>query len=171
MAGMTTRFSLTVALGAGMLATACSPPLPSTDGQGRITAEVVKVTDGDTVILDFAGREESVRLIGVNTPETKHPKKPVECFGPEASVRTATLLPPGTEVHVERDVEARDRYERLLVYLRRASDGLFVNLDLVATGHAVPYPYEPNTAHAAEFAAAAVAAEATSLGLWGACPR
>ena len=171
MAGMTTRLALTFALGAGMLATACSPPLPSPDAQGRVTAEVVEVTDGDTVILDFGGRRESVRLIGVNTPETKHPKKPVECFGPEASARTASLLPPGTEVHVERDVEARDRYERLLVYLRRASDGLFVNLDLAASGHAIPYPFPPNTAHAEEFAAAAVAAEAASLGLWGACPR
>lgn len=168
---MTPRITLTLALGAGLLATACSPPLPSPDTSGRVTAVVTEVTDGDTVVLDFDGRRESVRLIGVDTPETKHPKKPVECFGPEASARTLSLLPPGTEVEVERDVEARDRYERLLVYLRRTSDDLFVNLDLVATGHARPYPYEPNTALAQEFAAAAVTAQQAGLGLWGACPR
>lgn len=168
---MTPRIALTLALGAGLLATACSPPLPSPDASGRVTAVVTGVTDGDTVVLDFGGRRESVRLIGVDTPETKHPKKPVECFGPEASAHTLSLLPPGTEVTVERDVEARDRYRRLLAYLRRNPDGLFVNLDLVATGHARPYPYEPNTAHAQEFAAAAVAAQQAGLGLWGACPR
>ena len=106
---MTPRITLTLALGAGLLATACSPPLPSPDASGRVTAVVTEVTDGDTVVLDFDGRRESVRLIGVDTPETKHPKKPVECFGPEASARTLSLLPPGTEVEVERDVEARDR--------------------------------------------------------------
>lgn len=150
---------------------ACSPSLPGPDASGRVHARVVALTDGDTLTLSFGGRRAKVRLIGIDTPETKHPTKPVGCFGPEASARLASLLPPGTEVTVERDVEPLDRYRRHLLYIRRAADGLFVNLDLVATGHAVPYPFPPNTAHAAEFAAAALDAESRGLGLWGACPR
>jgi micrococcal nuclease len=74
-------------------------------------------------------------------------------------------------VHVERDVEPRDDYGRLLVYLYRASDGLFVNLELASKGFAVPLRIAPNTAHAAEFAEAARVAEQASIGLWSACPR
>ena len=59
-------------------------------------------------------------LIGIDTPETVKPGTPVQCFGPEASARTKALLPPGTAVRLERDVEARDRYGRLLAYVYRA---------------------------------------------------
>lgn len=116
-------------------------------------------------------RTETIRLIGVNTPETHHPTKPVECFGPEASAHTAALLPSGTDVWVERDTESRDRYGRLLAYVHRSSDSLFVNLDLVAGGWAVPYPFPPNTTYESEFASAANDARASSLGLWGKCSR
>ena len=132
---------------------------------------VSRVIDGDTVVVRIAGRSETIRLIGVNTPETHHPTKPVECFGPEASAHTALLLPEGTEVWVERDVESRDRYGRLLGYVHRSADDLFVNLDLVAGGWAVPYPFPPNTTFESRFAEAATAARASSLGLWGRCSR
>ena len=101
-----------------------------------------------------AGEQETLRLIGVDTPETVDPDQPPECFGAEASAHTKELLPAGTEVRLTRDVEARDRYDRLLVYVERAEDGLFVNLDLVAGGWADDYPYPPNVAHQRDFALA-----------------
>ncbi|MGA0863698.1 MAG: thermonuclease family protein [Ilumatobacteraceae bacterium] len=148
-----------------VLPAACTPP----DFDGGAT--VMSVVDGDTLVVRMAGRTETVRLIGVDTPETVHPSKPVECFGPEASARTAALLPKGTRITVVRDAEARDRYGRLLLYVTRAADGLFVNLDIVEQGYAVPLSIEPNTAHQRDFAEAAHRASTARLGLWGACDR
>jgi micrococcal nuclease len=110
-----------------------------------------------------------VRLIGIDTPETVKPNSPVECFGPEASTYAEFLLPAGTELRLERDAEARDDYDRLLAYVYRASDGLFVNLDIVAQGYASVLTFPPNVAHSAEFVAAARDAEAASRGLWSTC--
>lgn len=130
---------------------------------------VVEVVDGDTVVVNVAGRDEAVRLIGVDTPETKHPSKPVECYGPEASEFTARVLPRGTEVRLERDVEARDHFGRLLVYVYRAADGAFVNLELVRRGFGRPLTIAPNDAHAGEFARAGREARDQRWGLWQAC--
>jgi micrococcal nuclease len=127
------------------------------------------VVDGDTVDVRIDGRAERVRLIGINTPETKDPRRPVQCYGPEASALTTLLLPAGTGVRLERDVEARDDYGRLLAYVRR-SDGLFVNLELARQGSAVVLSIRPNTAFAAVIAAAADEARRAGRGLWGACP-
>jgi len=172
MAGMTRLAQLTALLvGVGALATACSPLRVSPDTHGRVHGRVSRVVDGDTVVVDISGRSETIRLIGVNTPETHHPTKPVECFGPEASAHTASLLTEGTDVWVERDVESRDRYGRLLGYVHRSADGLFVNLDLVAGGWALPYPFPPNTTFETRFAEAANDARTASLGLWGRCSR
>ena len=132
-------------------------------------ATVVRVVDGDTIDADFAGTTERVRLIGIDTPETKKPDSPVECFGPEASARTAELLPPDTPIRVERDAEARDDYDRLLGYVYRSSDGLFVNLDLAVGGFARPLTIEPNSTFADRFVAAARTAQAHGTGLWGSC--
>ena len=101
-------------------------------------AIVKRVVDGDTVVLSFSGDDDTVRLIGIDTPETVKPNSPVECFGPEAAERTKFLLPPETKVRVERDIEARDRYGRLLAYLRRVDDGLFINESLITEGFATP---------------------------------
>lgn len=131
----------------------------------------MKAIDGDTLEIRLGRRTERVRLIGVNTPETVHPTKPVECFGPEASAHTKSLVPPGTDVWLERDTEARDRYGRLLAYVWRSADGLFVNLELVAGGWGVPYPFPPNTTHESDFARAASGAARQDMGLWGKCPR
>lgn len=130
---------------------------------------VVHLVDGDTVDVDIGGTRERVRLIGIDTPETKKEGTPVECYGPEASAFTATLLPEGTPVYLERDVEPRDQYGRLLAYVYRADDGLFVNLAIMDGGYAEVLTIAPNTAHADEFVAAARAAEAAGVGLWGAC--
>lgn len=134
------------------------------------TAVVTRVVDGDTVGLDLGHAQETARLLGIDTPETVHPTKPVECFGPEASARVEELIPPGTRVRVSRDVEARDRYGRLLVYLVRDHDDLFVNQVLVAEGYARPLFYAPNDAHRAELARAGAEARAAGRGLWSACP-
>lgn len=135
------------------------------------TATVTEVVDGDTLTVRLSGRTETVRLIGIDTPETVHPTKPVECFGPEASAFTKSLLPPGTEVSLVRDAEARDRYGRLLAYVTRVDDGLFVNRAILDNGMAVPLSIEPNTAHQRDFAEVAYRASAARLGLWGACER
>jgi micrococcal nuclease len=130
---------------------------------------VVRPVDGDTVIVDVGGTSESVRLIGVDTPETVDERKPVQCYGLEAGARTAALLPPGTPVRLERDAEARDQYGRLLAYVFRASDGVFVNLALVRDGFGVVLSIAPNTAFAAELRDAERSAKSAGLGLWGAC--
>jgi len=133
-------------------------------------AVVEQVVDGDTLVVRLGdGTEDRVRLIGVDTPETKHPSKPVECFGREASAFTASLLPEGTRVRLERDVEARDRYDRLLAYVYRADDDLFVNLELLARGYAAVLTVPPNVAHTDEFVAAARQAREEGRGLWSAC--
>ena len=132
-------------------------------------AIVVEVIDGDTVDVKVAGRTERVRLIGIDTPEATGGFLPVECYGDEASAFTRTLLPVGTDVRLTRDVEARDRYDRLLAYVHRAGDGLFVNLEIAANGYAEALIIEPNSTHADSFYAAASTARDQGLGLWGAC--
>ena len=131
------------------------------------------VIDGDTVDIDFAdgsgSRIERVRLIGIDTPETKKPDTPVQCYGPEASAHTESLLPAGTPVVVLRDAEARDPYNRLLGYIVRFDDGLFVNRDIIANGFARPLSIEPNSTFATEFARLAAEARRQRVGLWGAC--
>jgi micrococcal nuclease len=133
------------------------------------SATLKHVVDGDTIDISISGKTERVRLIGINTPETKHPTKGIECFGPEASAYLEQLLPKGTALRVERDIEARDIYGRLLLYIYVADTGLFVNLDVVARGFAQPMVFEPNTAYKLEFAQAATQAERSNIGMWQAC--
>ena len=151
------------------LATACSSRPADRTATAPGEARVVRVIDGDTVSVRLGGADEQVRLIGIDTPESVDPRAPVECFGTEASARTAALLPPGTEVRLVRDVEARDRYGRLLAYLYRADDDTFVNLALAEEGYASVLTYPPNVAHTAEFVAAVAAARQAGRGLWSAC--
>lgn len=133
-------------------------------------AEVVRVVDGDTIVVRIDGQEEKVRLIGIDTPESVDPRKPVECFGKEASRHTSELLPEGTQVRLVRDVEARDRYKRLLAYVYREQDGLFVNLALAADGFAQQATYPPNVAHVDDLSAAVRSARDNKAGLWATCP-
>jgi len=130
---------------------------------------VIDVIDGDTIDVRIGYKRQRVRLLGIDTPETKDPRKPVQCFGREASDHTKHLLPRGTIVRLELDTEERDVYNRLLAYVWRASDEQFINLDLVATGHADILSIPPNTAHADELRAAMNEAKAAPLGLWAAC--
>jgi micrococcal nuclease len=134
------------------------------------TGTVVAVVDGDTVDVAIGGRTERVRLLGIDTPETVDPDRPVGCHGPEASALTHSLLPDGTAVRLERDEEARDRYGRLLAYVFRVDDGVFVNEAILAAGEAEILSIEPNHAYAGQLSAAAAAARSAQLGLWGGCP-
>ncbi len=127
------------------------------------------VIDGDTVDIDIGGREERVRLIGIDTPELHTETGEPECMAEEAREFSASKLPAGTEVRLERDVVGRDDYGRLLAYVFRRADGLFVNQAIVAGGYARPLIIRPNDAYANNFVAAATAAEAAGIGLWVAC--
>jgi micrococcal nuclease len=129
---------------------------------------VVRVVDGDTIRVVQGGREEAIRYIGVDTPETVRPGSPVECFGKAAS-RANRELVEGEEVRLVADIEARDRYGRRLAYVYRTRDGLFVNAELVRRGFATPATYPPNVAHADEFADLARGARQDGRGLWSAC--
>ena len=157
---------ITSPLAAALIIAGCGR---STIGTPQI-ATVIEVIDGDTVDLSIAGDRQRVRLIGVDTPETKHPEKPIECYGPEATSFVESLLPRGTNVRLERDVEARDSYDRLLVYLYRKSDNMFINMELVRQGFAHLLTIEPNIAYFDKFVTAARAAQSNKRGLWQACP-
>ena len=138
---------------------------PTTPG----AATVVRPVDGDTVVVRVSGSEVPVRLIGIDTPESVARDRPVECFGAEAKDRLAALLPAGTAVLLERDVEARDRYDRLLAYVVRAEDGVVVNEALVEEGFAESAPFPPNLARQGALDAAEARARGAERGLWPAC--
>ena len=161
------------ALAALAFASACSSPAvadPDPAAPVGPNALVVRVIDGDTVLVSIGGAEESARLIGIDTPETKRPDTPVECFGPEASDRLHALLPPGTPVRLELDQEPRDRYGRLLVYLHRGTDDAFVNEVMAREGLADALSIAPNTAFESRFAAEVETARTNRIGLWANCP-
>ena len=142
-----------------------------TDGEHAWTpnAVVEHVVDGDTIDVTVRDRVETVRLIGIDAPESVAPTRPVQCFGKEASQHLEAILPAGTGIVLVRDVEARDAYNRLLGYVVRSKDGLFVNLELVAAGYAATLNYPPNDHYADVLARVEADAIAARRGLWGAC--
>ena len=146
-----------------------APTTTVSPGAVEANATVEYVIDGDTIDAIIDGSEERIRLIGIDTPETKRPDTPIECFGPEASEFMAELLPVGTPIRIERDVVGRDDYGRLLGYVYRADDATFVNYEVVRRGYGTPLSIEPNTTFAQLMVDAATAAERDDLGLWAAC--
>ena len=143
-----------------------APDPPS--GAGGEVGRVVKVVDGDTIHVQVGGAREKVRYIGIDTPETKDPRKPVQCFGQRAAQFNERLVA-GERVRLVRDVEERDRYGRLLAYVFRDHDALFVNAELARLGYAQPLTIAPNVRHADRFAALAREAREEGRGLWAAC--
>ncbi|WP_228485667.1 thermonuclease family protein [Thermaerobacillus caldiproteolyticus] len=116
----------------------------------RIPAEVVKVVDGDTLRVKVGKKEETVRMLLIDTPESVHPTKPVQPFGLEASRYVKSLLPKGTNIELELDVRERDKYGRLLAYVWFGNT--MVNELLLKKGYArVAYVFEPNTKYVDEF--------------------
>ncbi|MFN0025931.1 MAG: thermonuclease family protein [Acidimicrobiales bacterium] len=154
---------------------ACTPPANSEAAPAiadpAATASVVRVVDGDTLEVALPAGRERVRLIGIDTPESVNPDSEVECYGVAASEHLADLLPKGTEVELVRDVELRDRYDRLLAYVFRRSDGLFVNLAMASEGYANTLSIAPNLTFADDMTAAVAQARQAGLGLWQACPE
>ena len=126
------------------------------------SARVVRVVDGDTVVLTGLGK---TRLIGVDTPEVHGG---AECYGPEASRFARRTLRPGRRVGVTVGVEPRDRYGRALAYVFLRRDRTF-NEDLVAGGYARPLTIRPNDDLAPELEEAARTAAGARRGLWASC--
>lgn len=132
--------------------------------------KVVHYDDGDTIAVDMNGHTETLRFIGVDTPETHDPRKPVQCFGPEAAAYTKRLISSaGGKVRLASDSMStnRDRYDRLLRYIY-LPDGTLVQDKLVSGGYAFYYPYFPFT-KAAQFEAEEKQAMASKRGLWAVC--
>jgi micrococcal nuclease len=136
--------------------------------RATVAATVVRVVDGDTVVASVGGREERVRYIGMDTPEDVKPGTPVQCYSRSAAAANRRLVE-GRRVRLVQDAEARDRYGRLLAYVYRASDGLFVNAELVRRGYARPLTIPPNVAHAVQIARLARTARRAGRGLWSHC--
>ena len=107
---------------------------------GGVDGVCTRVVDGDTIVVVIGDVTEKVRLIGVDTPETVHPRRPVESYGPEASSYTR-LRVEERPVTLEFDQEERDRYGRLLAYV--FVDGMFLNADLVDEGYGRAYTRFP----------------------------
>lgn len=133
-------------------------------------AKVTRVIDGDTVEILMAGKKESIRLIGVDTPETKHPTKGVQPYGPEASAFTKKNLD-GKTVWVEFDVQERDKYQRLLGYIWTSQDtknkANMFNYRLVSEGYAQLATFPPNVRYVELFKAGQTEARENNRGLWG----
>jgi micrococcal nuclease len=133
--------------------------------QKNIQAKVISVVDGDTFKVKIGKKEETVRMLLVDTPETKHPKLGVQPFGPEASVFTKKLLT-GKTVSLEKDVgDARDKYGRLLMYVY--VDGKSVQEQLLAKGLArVAYVYPPNVKYVDKYREIQKKAQKAGIGIW-----
>ena len=138
----------------------------TTAARAAESARVLRVIDGDTILVEIGGRQERVRYIGVDTPETVAPDRPVGCFGPEASRANKDLVE-GKTVRLERDTSERDRFGRLLRYVY-AGDTL-VNAELVRQGYANAVTFPPDVREAERLRALEGEARAARRGLWGAC--
>lgn len=139
---------------------ASSPEPPS----GMVAAQVVKVVDGDTITVRLNGQELRVRYILVDTPETKHPSRPVEPFGPEAAAANEELVG-GKTVFLEKDVSETDQHGRLLRYVY--VDDLMVNEELLRQGLARVSTFPPDVKYVDRFLEVQAEAQAAGVGIWG----
>jgi micrococcal nuclease len=137
--------------------------LTTPDGTPLISATVTNVVDGDTIDVEIDGQEERVRLLLIDTPETKHPSKPVQPFGPEASEYTKTTLL-GKNVGLEKDVSERDRYGRVLAYIWL--DGQMHNEALIERGLARVAIFPPDIKHVDHFRDIQATAQQEGVGIW-----
>jgi micrococcal nuclease len=138
---------------------------------GAEPAALISVSDGDTIRVDVGGREEAVRLILIDTPETHDPNNPPECYGAEASAFLERLLPAGSELYLETDVSERDRFGRLLryVWLDRSNEVYLVNEAMVRSGYAAQSTFPPDVKYEERIQEAAHFAHEHGYGLWSAC--
>lgn len=141
----------------------------SAEGQNLVT--VSRVVDGDTIEVVYLGQARKLRYIGVNTPETVDPRRPVQCFGKEAADENKRLLA-GKEVYLEKDISDTDKFGRLLRYVYLKLDDntmLFINDYLVREGFAQVDTFPPDVKYQARFVAAQKEARENNRGLWARC--
>ena len=171
---------LVVCTGVALLYSHFSAPQTQTEQSGAALAaasatttpatyRVDRVVDGDTVVLDIEGKATTIRLIGLDTPEVVDPKKPIQCYGPEASKEAHTLLE-GVEVRLETDPTQGefDKYGRTLGYLF-LSDGTNFDEFMIRRGFGREYTYDKPYKYQAEFKAAELQAQVERIGLWSVC--
>jgi micrococcal nuclease len=139
-------------------------PTPTPEFE-RTGARVVEVVDGDTIKVEVGGEIYSVRYIGIDTPETVHPEKPVEWMEPEASAADKQLVE-GQTVYLEKDVSEIDQCGRLLRYVYLV-DGTFVNCELVRQGYAQVSTYPPDVRYQDLFLEMQEEARESEARLWG----
>lgn len=135
---------------------------------GLVTATVTDHVDGDTVHVDIDGKDETLRLLLIDTPETHDPNEPVQPFGPEASDYAEKQMPVGSEVGLELGKEGseRDKYDRLLAFIY-LPNGKMYNEQVIRQGLArVAYIYEPNTQHLDKLYEAQDYAKSHKKGIW-----
>jgi micrococcal nuclease len=139
--------------------------------RGVEPASLISVSDGDTIRVDIGGKVETLRLILIDTPETRDPNNPPECYGAEATAFLETLLPRGSELYLETDVSERDRFGRLLryVWLDRGDEVYLVNEAMVRSGYAAQSTFPPDVKYEERIQEAARFARAHDYGLWSAC--
>ena len=152
-----------------ILPTKISIPIPYTETEldKKKMFLVTEIIDGDTIRVNVRGKSESVRLLAIDTPETKDPRKPVQCFGSEATKKMQSFVS-GKYVKLvdERSQGNRDKYSRLLRYMY---DGkIFINREMVAQGYAFSYKEYP-TKYLGEFNKLEQQAREQNLGLWNKC--
>jgi micrococcal nuclease len=151
---------------------------PSPSHARTFTAEVIRVIDGDTIKVNLQGQTESIRLIGIDTPESRKNGKAMRdsdrsgrdvaaiiSQGKEASAFTRSRVKKGDSVRLETDVQQRDKYRRILVYVW-LSDGTMLNEAIVRAGYAQPATFPPNVRHQDLFLEAARDARRNGRGLW-----
>lgn len=165
---------LVYALARGGAADPTPAPTPPPPGAEPLRGRVVGVADGDTLtVADARGRRTTVRLVQIDTPETRDPRRPVACWGPEAArVLTDLALDRDVTVRTDPALDRADRYGRLLGYVYRDGDppGDPLNLRLVREGDAVAWFYTGDRGRlAGPLLAAQQRASAAGLGLWRRC--
>ncbi|HEV2109551.1 MAG TPA: thermonuclease family protein [Thermomicrobiales bacterium] len=151
-----------------------SPTAGRAGTSALVTAEVIAIVDGDTIRVLVDGREEPVRLIGVNAPETGGPYRDRECYGKEAADLVREFVPIGSTVQLERDQTDRDRYDRLLRYVwlpRAGGEPVLLNEVLVAGGAARARSYPPDTTYQTILRDAEATAISREAGQWDQCTR
>lgn len=129
-----------------------------------IPAKVIKVVDGDTLKVRIDEKTETVRLLLIDTPETKHPSKPVQPFGPEASSFTKETLD-GERIELELGISERDKYGRLLAYVWIGEE-MFNELLLKKGLARVAYIYQPNVKYVDKFQSIQRSAQEKGVGIW-----
>jgi micrococcal nuclease len=138
--------------------------VPSSD-----TFLVSRIIDGDTVVVSQDSVHTTIRLIGINTPETSSSYRKEECYGPESAKHMSSILPVGSRVTVETDPsqDVYDKYDRLLAYIMLGE--INVNEKMIADGYAREYTYQTPYRYQHDFRSAERRARLTGLGIWGIC--